>query len=125
MEKIEPAEHFSGVHCKVLIKTALTLLSSGIDARDTNVLEVDEQEVIAMMEGIDHSRNGLVWHGHAHNLTMLLLAWRFMALNNTNKRTFMRCSVIPVRCFLPFFALCLTDWESGITVSSSYGKRIV
>ena len=89
-------EHSAGVYSKVLTKLAVALLIGGPDTRAHKLLEVEEQTILVMKEGVECCKNHVAWYGHQHNLKMLLLAWRFMVLNDKNKRLFMRCSIIPV-----------------------------
>ncbi len=80
----------------MLLKTAIALLIGGPDAKGSELLAVDEPIVVAMKEGTLFSKQNLVWYGHQHNLMTFLLAWKFMVLNDKNKKLFMRCSMIPV-----------------------------
>ncbi len=115
LEKLKKSGQFSGVYGSVLVKIAIALLIGGPDARGSELLAVDEPNVVTMKEGTQFSQHNLVWYGHQHNLTTFLLAWRFMVLNDKNKKLFMRCAMIPV-CLILMLALFL------ITQSNSYSN---
>lgn len=109
---------------KTMLQIGLTLLIGGAENKDSPLLHVGEELIEELKEIIQCSRHGEDFCGHFYKCDKMMLCMRLLAMNDFNKKKFVRSGVIPfVLDFLKEDDQDIVRLATAILLELSFGMQ--